>query len=205
LLLHILAIMLLSFPGETKLGDPARWREPRTQAQIVLWAERLRGWGWQVSNEDFEAKLWGLTQRYLALRRAAITPVAPYAQLAPQGWGMFKAPPLEPSTITIEVREGRSPWRPLYLARSDEHDWNSRLLDHNRFRKQIGRTSYDAALLRQMALWLARRAFDELPEVTDVRVRLVRITSLPPERRRAGEVPPRRTERQEHIRRGASL
>jgi hypothetical protein len=205
LLVHVVAIVLMSLPGELKLGDPARWKDLRTQAQLKLWAGRLRGWGWEMSDEAFEARLWSLTQRYLGARQAIVTPFLPYGQVAPQGWGMFKAPPLEPSAIVIEVREKRSPWRTLYASRSPEHAWQSRLLDHNRFRKQIGRVGGDPTLLRWVAHWLAKRVFDEFPEVTEVRVRVERITSLPPERVRAGEVPPRKTERQERVRRGMLL
>ncbi len=201
LALHVLAIVLLSFPGSEKLGDPRAWKERRTQAQLALWGERLRGWGVSLSNEALEAELWQLAQGYLRARAAATEPFTHYAHFAPQSWGMFKAPPLAPSAIAVDVRTGAG-WRTVHESRSTEATYLASSLDNNRFRKQVGRAGRDPQLFGRLATWLARQALADFPDATAVRVRLLRLQSLPPARRRAGEVPPSRTERQRVFRRG---
>lgn len=172
------------------MGDPARWRDPRTQAQLALWGDRLRALGVDLENQELEAELWDLAQGYLRARAIVTAPFEPYGQLVPQFWGMFKAPSLSPSTIAIDVEEGEpAAWRVVYESRSEEHDHLARTLDHNRLRKHVGRVGYDDALFADLAVWLARRTFADFPEATRVRVRRVRHQSLPPEARRAGAPP----------------
>lgn len=201
---HVAAIVMLSFPGSAKLGDKQRWKERRTQAQLALWGERLRGFGVDIDDAALEAKLWGAAQTYLRTRALLTAPFAPYAHLAPQGWGMFKAPPLEPSQLAVDVQADGGVFRTVHLTGSTEHDYLSDTLGNNRFRKQIGRTGRDPKLLAQIAEWVARQAFRDFPDAARVRVRVIRLKSLPPDRRRAGETPPARTERQ-HIFRRADL
>lgn len=195
---HVAAIVMLSFPGSAKLGDKQRWKERRTQAQLALWGKRLRGWGIDIDDAAFEQKLWGAAQIYLRTRALLTTPFAPYAHVAPQGWGMFKAPPLDPSQMAVDVQAEGGAFRTVHLTGSSEHAYLSETLGNNRFRKQIGRTGRDPRLFANIAKWLARQTFRDFPDAVRVRVRVVRLHSLPPDRRAAGEATPSRTERQ-HI------
>lgn len=188
LALHIVAILLLSFPGSSKLGDKRRWKERRTQTQLALWAERLRGWGMEMSNEEFEAELWDLAQTYLRVRGVVTAPFEPYANFAPQGWGMFKAPPKEPTAFRIAVQaDGR--WLIVHDSRERDLAYLAHMLGNNRFRKQLGRTARDPVLFEQLATWLARRTFDDHPDISVVRISIERTSSLPPEQLASGTEP----------------
>jgi hypothetical protein len=188
LLLHVCGVLVLSFPGPYKLGDRARWKRERTQHEIAMWASRLNAWGWSLTGAELEAKLWQLTQRYLAVRRTLAAPFEPYAEMAGalQTWGMFKAPPRQVYALRILVRDGAT-WRTVYASRSSEHDYLARQLDHNRFRKQVGMLFRSPELFSALSTWVAKRAFDDFPATQQVRVDLERYDSLSPAQRQRGE------------------
>lgn len=198
----MIAVVLLSFPSGVKMGDPARWRDPRTKAQFALWAQRLRSFGWAISDQGLEDQLWGASQRYLRVRSYVVAPFEPYGQVVPQFWGMFKAPSLTTTTIRIEVESGERPaFATVYESRSPEHTFLASTLDHNRMRKQIGRVGTDEVLFKAMSRWLAGRAFDAYPDAKRVRVSVLRRESPGPEARRAGLPVPERIQRKVVLRR----
>jgi hypothetical protein len=194
ILLHVIAVVALSFPSAAKMGDPKRWRDPRTQAQLALWGDRLRDFGWDISDQELEARLWTAAQSYLGARGAIVAPFEPYGRVVPQFWGMFKAPASSPSYIAIDVDEGGPDWRTVHESRSPEHDYLAETLDHNRFRKQIGRVGSRPELFADVSRWLATRAFADFPAARRVRVRVVRRESPTPEARQAGTPIAERTE-----------
>jgi len=200
--LHITAVFVVSFP-HSKIADPKRWKLKRTQDEFALWAERLTQWGWAYTSAELEANLWKVAQSYLAVRHAVAAPFEPYTQLtdAKQRWGMFRAPNRTPYALLIEVRESRK-WRTIYLSRSSEHVYLQSTLENNRFRKLLGRIGRDRRLFRRIATWVARRAFDDYPNASHVRARVLMYTSLKPEEVRAGKPRPQRTHRVRRFKRG---
>ncbi len=204
--LHILAIVVVSFPGSGKLGDRRRWKLARSQQEIALWAERLSRWGWSWTAPEFEAALWDLAQDYLAVRNTLAAPFAPYVALAgvSQTWGLFRAPTRTPYALCIDIAQDGA-WITISESRSADAAYLRALLDNNRMRKQVGRTGRDPALFADVARWLGRRALADHPAATAVRVRVEQRDSLPPDALREGRTPPRRTVRRAQFRREALL
>lgn len=145
--------------------------------------------GWSLTAAELERRLWGITERYLSVRRWLALPFEPYADFAgvAQTWGMFKAPPRELFSLSIEVREAGA-WRAVYASRSSEHDYLRSKLDHNRLRKQVGRIDHDDQLFVDLSNWLATRVLLDHPEADAVRFLVEGHPSMAPEDVRTGSL-----------------
>jgi hypothetical protein len=205
LLAHVIGVLLLSLPGAYKLGDRARWKRPRTQRELGLWTDRLSSWGWSTTRDELDANLWRLTQRYLRVQQALVSPFEPYSRYAGtnQTWGMFKSPPRQVYALRILVHDHRG-WSTVYLSRSPTYDYLSRELDHNRFRKQVGMLHRSPELMSALSDWAAARALHDFPAADRVRIDLESYDSLSPEQLRRGDEPQRRVTARRVIVRGAS-
>jgi hypothetical protein len=107
------------------------------------------------------------------------------------------APHRYPARLEIHVRAGSSAeWTPVYVARSDEHEWMRRWLDHDRFRAALFRYAWDhyRSTRRQFADWVATQAVTAFPEATQVRVSFVRYRTPSPEEVREGIAPAEKRE-----------
>ncbi len=198
LLVHVVAVVLLALPSPHRMKDRARWQGQRTQREIALWAERLQGWGVDTDPKRLEAGLWDAAQQYVGLRETIAEPLSPYVAVAGvvQPWGMFRSPQRRPGELQVEVDDGHG-YRLVYVSRSPEHRYLAEQLDHNRFRKIIGRAVRQRPLFDAIAGFVVERAAADFPHARRVRVTMMRFDSLPPERRAAGEEAPR----QVHFRR----
>ncbi len=197
--LHLVAIVALSLPRPGSLLNERAWQSRNTQTEMVRWSSVLRSVGITQSPEALAHNLRALATRYAGVYHTIIAPFRRYERLsqARQGWQMFATPQKSPAELHIDMREGPSqPWLPLYRPHSEVHDaWRNRLT-HNRLRKLQGRfarsfrpDTYDA-LARFIAGHMAR----DYPEASDIRIRLGRYDTLPPERVRAGQRPVMRYE-----------
>jgi len=182
LAVHVFAMVALSFPSAGMVGDVRRWRRPRTQREIGLWSRRLTAWGFPITHDELDRRLWAFAQRYLAVREAVAKPFRPYVAVtgAVQSWGMFRSPQRHPGELSVEIDEGEG-YRLIHLSRSDDHSWRSLQLSHNRFRKQLGRFARDGVLFDQIGGWIAQQALADHPGAQRVRVRYSRFDAPPPE------------------------
>lgn len=191
-LYHVLAIVVFALPSPRRMGDRSNWKSDRNQAELASWARTLSATGLDVSKDELEEVMWGLTQRYLAVRKDLIDPFDEYARYIgmAQGWRMFTNPQRRPGKLHVDV-EIDGVWTPVFVYRSGEHDWMRWQFEHNRFRKQLGRINSKRAVRAydQLTKWIARQAARDFPEATRLRTRLYRYRSLPPDRVRAGEEP----------------
>ena len=159
LLAHIVAIVLMSLPNVGKIADRARWREHRTQYEIRAAAAKARRWGlFDGSDGEFEAWLWQLAQRYVAARAIIDRPLGPYGYYCgtQQAWGMFKAPARKAESIRLEIETPSG--RTLLFRNGSSHDYLSRQMSNNRFRKITGRLGRRTDLFEAMADWMAAAA-----------------------------------------------
>lgn len=190
--LHVVSLVVLSLPDQGAVHDPRRWQTENARADLRQMAARLTAWGWPIDEHGLERVLWSAGDVYLQVQRPLAASFEGYAELtgSRQGWTMFASPQRHPAELHVDVEHGGR-WQPLYRPHSGEHAWNRRQLEHNRFRKFLGRFArgfhkrhYDEA-----ARWLATKAAREHPEASRVRVRLLRYATLPPDRVRAGQEP----------------
>ncbi|MEM9695973.1 MAG: hypothetical protein AAGA56_25745, partial [Myxococcota bacterium] len=186
--LHVVAIIVLSFPGSGKLDQRWRWKQPRAQHEIKAWGQKFRDWGlFEGSDPEFEEALWALAQRYVHTRNAIVAPFQPYGTYAGanQGWGMFKAPARTPHSLSLSVvtDEGETT---VYRSRSSTETFLRRQLDNNRFRKIVGRAGRQRAVFDQLGQWMAGRVWPAYPEARAAVVRIHRHEVLEAEDIRAG-------------------
>jgi hypothetical protein len=190
--LHVLSLVVLSLPGQGAVHDPRRWQTENARADLRQMAARLTAWGWSIDEHGLERALWSTGDAYLRVQRPVAAPFEVYAELtgSRQGWSMFASPQRHPAELHVDLEQDGA-WQPLYRPHSDAHAWNRKQLEHNRFRKFLGRFArgFHPRHYDQAARWLATKAAREHPEASRVRVRLWRYATLPPARVRAGERP----------------
>ncbi len=203
---HVLAIVALAFPSGGSLTNKSAWRSKNTQADFAAWTAGLNRVGVALTPKEFEASLWALAKGYGRVRDELARPFLPYARTFGlyQSWQMFASPQRHPGELHVDLRlpgAGEDErWRPIYRSRSREHTWRRSQLDHDRLRKYVGRFArgFKKRHYNALAQALARAAAHDFPEAEEIRVRLYRYRSLPPERVRAGE---RAEGRYQHTRR----
>ncbi len=191
--LHILAIVLHSFPAPVGLSEAAL-AERNMQAAFESWAGAGRAVGWtDLQGGDIEefARVYGA--KMLEVRATILAPFGPYYTYAGtrQRWQMFGYINQSPARFQIELEEDDA-WRTLYTPGSPVYTWRRSFLDQERIRALVspyswgrGRKSYN-----RFGTWLARQAAAEFPEATRLRTVMVRVR-LPPadELRQLGALP----------------
>lgn len=191
-LLHVVAVLLLALPNPGSALNRRAWRTPAVQLELKRWSERLTAVGVETTPKAFEKWLYGVAKSWYETRRAMLAPFEPYRRYLGirQPWTMFAAPQRFPGRLEIHIRD-QGDWRPIYIARSDEHDWQATLLDHDRMRAAVFRYTWPqyAPTHKHLAKWLARRALEDHPEAKYIRVRFRFQRSPTPDELRDGVEP----------------
>ena len=156
----------------------AAWKDPTVQAEFATWGARLG-----MTAPEMEERLWVVARRWVALRDQITAPFQPYANAVGtrQPWRMFVAPHRYPARLHVDL-EVNGLWQPVYEARSDQHVWRRRQLDHDRMRAAIFRYGWPRyeKPLRQLTFWLARHAASDFPEATRLRTRMYKYRTRSP-------------------------
>ncbi len=188
-LAHMLAISLMAFPAPSGGMNRSAWKDPSVQAEFKAWRQRLAGWGYELTAEQFEEELWQVASTYMGARTAVLQPLNPYFMYAGtwQSWRMFVGPHTHPARLRVEVeRDGA--WELVYEGRSWEHTWNSAIFDHDRMRSAVFRYAWAryARTYPRFVDWVAREAREDFPEATRVRVSFFKYRTRSPAEVRAG-------------------
>ena len=196
-LAHVVVLLLFALPNPGVALDRSAWRSPNVQHELEAWSGRLSALGVDVARPQLEERLYRLLVRWGALRAELLAPTELYQRYAGirQPWTMFAAPNRHPARLELEV-EVQGAWQTIYVARSDEHDWQATLLDHDRMRAVVFRHTWPqfAGTHQHLCRWLARRAARDFPEATRLRARRYRARTPTPEEARAGVRPEGRYE-----------
>lgn len=192
-LAHLVAVGLLAIPDARGVAvSRSAWTSPSVQAELEAWAQRLRGVGYTGDAARLQTEVLGAAESWNALVQTLQVPVRPYADAVGmrQSWRMFVAPHRYPALLHVDLME-EGQWRPLYVARSDEHDWRAAQLDHVRTRGVIFRYAWPGfgGHYRSLARWIARRAGEDFPDAERVRIRYYDYRTPSPAEARAGTVP----------------
>jgi hypothetical protein len=175
--LALVCSTLQLLPGTARMGNRAIWKSRHNQAQFSNWAQALSRLGWELSPKEFENGLWKIEQRYQAIQRPTARALAPLGNQLGMGqsWRMFANPQTHPARLHIDLDRGAG-WQPLYVSRSDEHDWRRAQFDHNRTRKLIGRLVRKGRrrTYRYFTNWVANAVRDDFDDARRVRVRMFR-------------------------------
>jgi hypothetical protein len=193
--LHLVAITLMAVPAPGEGMMRSAWKDPTVQGEFAAWSARLNQLGIAVTPEEFEDRLWTLADDYMRARDRVLRPFDEYYTTCGtiQSWRMFAGPHRYPVRIEIEIRAD-STWRTVYRQRDPEHTWLARELDQYRVRPVLYRFGWyryggEYEDLNGFARWAGRRAADDFPDATQLRVRLFQERTPSPEEVRAGHVP----------------
>ncbi|MCA9707793.1 MAG: hypothetical protein KDK70_18220 [Myxococcales bacterium] len=191
--LHIGAVVLLAIPDAGGVAlSRSSWKNPTVQAELRAWAERLSSLGVQTDAATLEDDVFAAAQAWTEALATLRAPVQPYADTlgVRQTWRMFVAPHRHPAKLHVDLKEdGR--WRPIQIARDDEHGWRGHQLDHVRVRAMLfryGWARYDW-YYRALAKWIATRAAQDFPAASHVRVRMYGFRTPTPQEVRTDAIP----------------
>ena len=196
--LHLAVVTFTAMPSVGGGMNRQAWKQPTVQGEFRAWSERLGSWGLAIPPEELEERAWTFALVYEKGRGKVIRPFRWYFEVFGvwQSWKMFVAPHRYPARLEIHVTDDGKEWDPIYVARSDEHEWMRRWFDHDRFRAALFRYAWDhyRATRREFAEWVADRAAVDFPEATQVRVSFMRYRTRSPDEVRSGFVAPEKRE-----------
>lgn len=186
---HVIAVLVLGFPAPAGVMNKSAWKEPSVQNEMRIWTQRANSVGFSWTQEEFEQLLWDFSKSFLKIRKVVLKPFVPYAEYlgTRQDWRMFSAPHRYPSRIEMHVRIDGD-WKPIFISRSDEADWNRRLFDHHRIRRLNFLHAWRKYRRRYKTFtrYVARKAAVDFPEADKLRIRFYKFRTPTPEERRAG-------------------
>lgn len=190
MLFHAVSILVLCLPAG--VASETRWASKTTQRDLNDWAAKLRGLGFDTTKESLEETLKGLAHSYIDVRKVLAKPFGLYTRvtLTHQGWAMFASPQRRPYELHVDGWVNGA-WVPLHRPLDERADVYDGYLEHNRVRKFTGRFAKNFVdhIYTDFARFLAKRAFEERPDVERVKVSLYGYDTLPPERAARGEAP----------------
>ena len=173
-LFHLVAVTLMALPAPGGGIDRKQWADPTVQAEFHAWNARFDALGVQMTETQFEDRLYRIGKAVMNVREKALAPFKPYYKYCgtDQSWRMFVAPHTFPERLHIEVEE-HGEWRPVYIERDDQATWRRYQFDHDRVRSAIFRHAWARyrATYVQFADWTAVQARRDFPEATRVRLR----------------------------------
>lgn len=194
---HVVAITLVALPSAGGAMNRSAWQSETVQGEFRTWTARLQSLGVKITVPQLEDRLWTFAQRYEHGKHKVLEPLRPYYKYAGTGqsWRMFVAPHRFPGRLIIEIQQDDE-WTPIYVARSDEHTWRRRPLDHDRMRSSVFRYAWKHFRhgRKRFTEWVAREVAHDFPEATRVRVSFLRYRTPTPAEARAGEPPETRRE-----------
>lgn len=178
-LLHLIAICVLTTPD---LGDTlsrSAWKQPAVQRELAPWAKRFG-----QTPQELEDTLWSLATSWREWRARIVRPIQPYSDYfgVRQRWRMFASPNRVPARYEIDIQQGTA-WRPIYRSRSDQYTWRRSLFDHDRMRTTMYRATWPNLQWRYKLLcdWVARQVERDFPDARAVRVRRYRYATPHPD------------------------
>lgn len=190
--LHVAAIFVMCLPAPYKMANKRSWKTAQARAEVAGWAKRLSSVGVNMTPEEFEEQMYGITLSYLKLRTRVNKPFRRYHRISElrQGWAMFTYPQTHPGWLHVDLLKPGGKYQPIYIQHSDEHEWRRTQFDNNRLRKLLGRVArrhHGHPAYIALSNWIARQAAKDFPDASHVRVRHFRQRTLKPGR---GKPPP---------------
>ncbi len=189
-LFHVLTVLALGFPAPVGVTNRSSWKDPSVKDELHTVASRVRLLGIEMTDAQFEDLIFQVAKKYNSFRKRFTAPFKPYARYCGvrQSWRMFSAPHRYPTISSIDVRENGA-WKPVYVARSEEHTWMRQRFEHHRMRRVLflhGWKKYRRSY-RGFSQWVAREATRDFPEAQKVRIRQLKKKSRSPEDFRTGK------------------
>ena len=183
-LFHLAAIGSLCIPAPVGGLTKTSYDNRSVQKTFAEYAAMLRGLGVDIDREGLQDRAWAGGRWLLDVRAAAVEPFRPYHRVTgtQQGWRMFGYVNRIPARIEVHLQvEPGGAWRPLYVARSNEHVWRRRQLDQERFRALLNAASHHRSKKRYLRAvsWFAARAAEDFPSAHAIRVQMVELP-VPP-------------------------
>ncbi|MEM9860785.1 MAG: hypothetical protein AAF938_04135 [Myxococcota bacterium] len=153
---------------------------PIGQRELARWGERLRGIGFDVSNDGLKAQTLAFSESARERHAALLAPVRPVFEFLQihQKWALFPIADPSPWWMHVEGRQADGTWRLLYRPLGDEAELSESLVARLEYRRVRAHwnpgTSGPRPDYERFVDWLARRVFDDVSDVNAVRVRYLR-------------------------------
>lgn len=155
---------------------------PIAVEELNGWVRLLGGLGVETNREQLTELAVESSIVTSELRSAVMKPFRPLLRITGtgQGWGLFTYPNTHPHRLVIEVeRDGK--FEVVYRALDPEHAYLEPQLT---FRRVRGVYDDNASKVRpsyeSFARWVARHAFEDWPDATRVRVKMIRTHVVTP-------------------------
>lgn len=165
-LFHVVVVGLLCIPAPVGMTKKVM-QDEGVQGGIAAARQVVNAVGWEIDQAQAtdRAFVWG--RALLDGRKTLLSPFRWYyrATGAKQGWRMFGYLNRRPARLELELNQGEG-YRPLYVARSNEHTWRRGLLDQERSRAFINDYSWrsDKKDYDRFCIWVAGEVALEFPD-----------------------------------------
>jgi hypothetical protein len=158
---------VIALPLPKALGEK-QVRGAKFDAELDRWHGVLASAGVPISREGLQTLVLEGSQSVGGARAALIDLASPMWRLTGMGQAfyVFSAADRTPTRWVVEGRAGES-WRTLYRAQDDDADW---MEPHIRYRRTRATLELGGRRAERVREWLAERAFEDFPELEEVRV-----------------------------------
>lgn len=167
--------MWVALPLKTEV-TPRSLANPVAQEELQHWAERLNGWGMEITADELQTRVIEHGATVGGFRAATLKPLRPALRITGTGqsWGLFTYPNTYPHRLDVTVL-GDQGWQLIYRALDPEHDWRAQTFTYRRVRGVYDDSSFQKArsyehFCKTVAQWAA----DDFPDVTAVRVSMTK-------------------------------
>lgn len=162
---------------------PEELRTATAKEEVRRWTERLAAVGIPISEAELGERVVAISGAIGGAHNDAKRPFHPLLQLTGtgQGWALFANPNLRPDRFSVRIQR-KGGFEDRYLQNDPELDWWRTTLRYRRVRGcwTGGMTRRPRKSQRRFTDWLARRIFEQEPDVRAVQTRLLRTrTPLP--------------------------
>ncbi len=168
--------------------------------EVQHWVEILGDLGIETTSAEVVNRTIALSKRSLDVRREIIRPFRKVERVFGMGqaWGLFTYADPYPGRLVIEGSNGGNAWFPLYRDPVTDGSRLARTVRHRRVRglwDDSGDRPSPGKLYNRFVTWLAKRTFEDHPDLEEFRVRLDLVTVRTPNQPRT-----RRPDKPRHIR-----
>ncbi|MEL6345802.1 MAG: hypothetical protein AAFV53_22015 [Myxococcota bacterium] len=188
---HLRAVLLALVVGVNGLAAlqlPARitdkdLQNPVVRDELTMWTDLIVGVGVPLSEDQLLQGVRLVSQTPHAIRKPILAPFRPLYRItwSWQGWGLFDTPDSRPHILRVEGRRDAD-WFILYDSANPDQRWMGATLHYRRVRALYAPGNRKPRHWEPFVDWLAGVAFEDFPDLEEVRVTALRThTTLPGE------------------------
>jgi len=163
------------------------FKGPVSAQEVEKWHELATAVGWEMTDQEFQDLVMtvsnGIGETHVAMEK----PIKKALRITGtgQGWALFAVPDAYPHRLEIQgKRSGDRNWHFIYRRHDPEFsEFLGSQINYRRVRGIYdGSSRRPGRTYKNFTKWVAVHAFNQFPELTEVRVRMIRAhTTIPGE------------------------